>query len=253
MTRTIAALLLLLACAPSRSVMIEGRAVPYEQAAREEFRKAKQTLDQGKFELAAAQFGAFVESYPDSELTDEAIFRRGQALEKAGKLQEAQAVLQDFLEKRPTSPFKSPAAVELGLVQARLGQEPAKAAPPDTSQMSEKEKNQAASALAESYARSGQAGEAARWAARAVENAQPGADQDARLKEFETALEAAPAEDVARLVADLDKKSPAWPAAALKLCRIQLHVGDRTHAADLAAQVLRVTQYVTDVPPFQEL
>ncbi len=238
MYRLTAALVLLLACAPSRTVKVDGRTVPYEEAAHQEFRRAKASLDQGQFELAAAQFGAFVQSYPDSELVDEALFRRGQALSRAGKLQEAQAVLQDFLEKRPTSPFKNPAAVELALVQERLGQQPAPPPNPDLGQMSEKEKNQAASALAESYARSGQFGEAARWAARAVENA-PAPEQEARLREYENALEAAPAEDVARLVAELSKKSPAWPAAAVKLARIELHVGDRTHATDLAAQVLR--------------
>src|SRR2546427_8866262 len=48
--------------------------------------------------------------------------------------------------------------------------------------------------------------------------------------QYERAVEAAPAPDIARLVSDLDRKSPAWPAAALKLARIQLHTGDRSHA-----------------------
>jgi len=242
MKRMIAALLLVLACAPSRTVVVEGRTVPYEQAAQEEFRRAKASFDEGKFDLAATQFSAFVESYPDSELADEAYFRRGQSLGKSGRLQEAQAALQDFLEKRPTSAFKNPAAVELGIIQQRLGQEAAPPPKPDVEQMSEKEKNQAASALAESFARSGQPGEAVRWAARAVENAPAGPEQEARLREYESALEMAPAEDVAKLVADLDKKSPAWPGAAVKLARIDLHVGDRTHASDLAAQVLSATE-----------
>jgi len=43
---------------------------------------------------------------------------------------------------------------------------------------------------------------------------------------------------VAKLVADLDKKSPAWAPAALKLARIQLHLGDRSHARELAADIL---------------
>lgn len=238
--RKAALLFVLVACAPARTVVVDGRNVPYEQAAAGEFQKAKASLDQGQFELAATQFGAFVEQYPDSELVDEAQFRRGQALEKAGKLAEAQTVLQQFLEKRPTSPFKNPAAVELGVVQQRLGQAPQQPPPANVEEMSEKQKNQAASALAESYARSGQPGEAVRWSARAVENAPP-AEQEARLKEYESALELAPAEDVAKLVADLDKKSVAWPAAAVKLARIQLHAGDRAHASDLAGQVLSVT------------
>src|SRR5438105_2372449 len=239
MNRIAAALVLLvLACAPQRTVLVGGQQVPYEEVAQRDFRKARAALDQGQHEQAARLFADFVEKYPDSELADEAHYRWGQALEKAGKLEEAQKVLQTFLEKRPTSAFKNPAAVELGVVQARLGQTPGTAPPPDVGQMSEKEKNQAAAALAESYARSGQPGEAVRWSARAVETAAPGAEQAARLKEFEAALEAAPADAVVRLVADLDKRSPTWPAAMLKLARIQLHTGDRTHAGETAAQLL---------------
>ncbi len=232
-----AVLLVLLACGPTRTVMVNGREVPYEEAARPEFDSAKAALDEGKYEAAAQKFAAFVQRYRDSELVDEALFRRAQALAKAGKLQEAQALLQDFLQKRPGSPFKNAAAVELASVQSKMGQPGPPPAQLDTSALSEKEKNQAAAALAESYARSGQPGEAVRWAARALESA-PAQDREARLKDYEQALDATPARDVARLVADLDKKSPAWPAAALKLARIQLHTGDRSHARDLASEVL---------------
>jgi len=239
MQRTLAiVVLVLLACAPGRTVTVNGKQVPYEEAARAEFNTAKASQDEGRYEVAAQQFAGFLQRYRDSELADEAMFRRGQALAKAGKLPEAQAALQELLEKRPTSPFKTPAAVELASVQAQLGQ---KAGPPppvvDTSRMSEEEKNKAAAAMAEASARAGQWGEAMRWGARALETA-PAADRNGRLKFFEQALEAAPARDVAKLVSELDRKSPAWPAAALKLARIQLHVGDRAHAADLARDVL---------------
>src|SRR4051812_3462361 len=238
MKRLSAALLfLLLSCGTSRTIVVNGREVPYEDAARADFAVAKATLDGGKYDLASQQFAAFIQKFGQSELVDEAMFRRGQALSKAGKLREAQAALQDLLEKRPTSTFKNPAALELASVQSRLGETGPPPPQLDTSQLSEKEKNQAAAALAESYARSGQPGEAMRWSARALENA-PAAEREARLKEYENALEAAPAHDVAKLVGDLDRKSPAWPAAALKLARIQLHTGDRAHARDLANDVL---------------
>jgi ABC-type branched-subunit amino acid transport system substrate-binding protein/predicted negative regulator of RcsB-dependent stress response len=226
-----------LACGPARTVVVNGRQVPYEEAARADFQTAKAALDEGKFELAAQRFGTFVQRYRDSELVDEALFRRAQAFSRGGKLHEAQAALQDFLEKRPTSPFKNSAALELASLQAKLGQDGPPPPQLDTSQLSEKEKNQAAAALAESYSRSGQPGEAVRWAARALESAQA-ADRNSRLKDFERALEAAPAPDVAKLVADLDRKSPAWPAAALKLARIQFHIGDLSHARELASDVL---------------
>ena len=76
-----------------------------------------------------------------------------------------------------------------------------------------------------------------RWAARALESA-PAQEHDARLKDFERALDAAPGRDIAKLVSDLDRKSPAWPAAALKLARIQLHLGDRSHARELASDIV---------------
>ena len=237
MKRTTAVLLLLLACAPARTVMVSGHQVPYEEGARIELGVAKASFDAGKYDLAAQQFATFIQRYRDSDLLDEALFRHGQALAKANKLQEAQVALQDFLERRPTSPFKNSAVVELAAIQAKLGQ-PAPPLPPvDPSQMSEQDKNQAAAALAESYARNGQWGEAMRWGARALETAS-GAEREPRLKQYERALEAAPAPDIARLVSDLDRKSAAWPAAALKLARIQLHTGDRAHAEDLARDVL---------------
>jgi len=237
MKRTTAVLLLLLACAPARTVMVNGHQVSYEEGARIELGAAKASFDAGKYDLAAQQFATFIQRYRDSDLLDEALFRHGQALAKANKLQEAQVALQDFLERRPTSPFKNSAVVELAAIQAKLGQ-PAPPLPPvDPSQMSEQDKNQAAAALAESYARNGQWGEAMRWGARALETAS-GAEREPRLKQYERALEAAPAPDIARLVSDLDRKSAAWPAAALKLARIQLHSGDRSHAEDLARDVL---------------
>src|SRR5256714_2492709 len=237
MKRTTAVLLLLLACAPARTVMVNGHQVSYEEGARIELGAAKASFDAGKYDLAAQQFASFIQRYRESDLLDEALFRHGQALAKANKLQEAQVALQDFLERRPTSPFKNSAVVELAAIQAKLGQ-PAPPLPPvDPSQMSEQDKNQAAAALAESYARNGQWGEAMRWGARALETAS-GAEREPRLKQYERALEAAPAPDIARLVSDLDRKSAAWPAAALKLARIQVHTGDRSHAEDLARDVL---------------
>src|SRR5258708_7013130 len=242
MNRIAAALVLLLvSCAPKRVVVINGQTVPYEDAAGEEFRKAKSQFDQGHFDEAAEGFRRFLQKYPESELVDEALYRRGQALSRAGKQVEAQSVLQTLLEQRPTSPFKKAAALELGLVQSKLGVKQDESLRPMVAEMSDKERQQAAASLFEAYTKSGQAGEAARWAAKAVESAPEGPERDARLKDLDTALESAPAPDVAQLVADLSRSSPAWPAAALKLARIQLHTGDRTHATELAAQVLSTT------------
>src|ERR1700682_6133224 len=228
MNRIAAALvLLLLSCAPKRLGVINGQPVPYEEAAGEEFRKAKSQFDQGHFDEAAEAFRRFLHKYPESELSDEALFRGGQALARAGKLEEAQTMLQTLLEQRPGSPCKKAAAVELGLVQSKLGTKSAESLRPMVAEMSDKERQQAAASLLKAYIKSGQAGEGARWAAKAAEAAPEGPEREARLKDLETALESAPAPDVAQLVADLSRSSPAWPAAALQLARIQLHTGER--------------------------
>src|SRR2546430_11988339 len=158
MKRSTAVLLLLLACAPARTVMVNGRQVPYEEGARIELGAAKASFDAGKYDLAAQQFASFIQRYRDSDLLDEALFRHGQALAKANKLQEAQVALQDFLERRPTSPFKNSAVVELAAIQAGLG-EPAPPRPPvDASQSSEQDKHLSAGAVADADALSGKEG-----------------------------------------------------------------------------------------------
>jgi ABC-type branched-subunit amino acid transport system substrate-binding protein/TolA-binding protein len=243
MTRMLVAILLAVSCGSSRTVVKDGRTMPYEEAAQGDFQKARAAQDSGDYAQAAKLFAQVAQEYPDSDLADEARFRQGQSLSRGGQLKEAQAALSDFLEKRPNSAYKNPAAVELGLVQAKLGNsaQAAKAAQAAVQDMSEREKNASAVALAQTYAQSGQTGDAMRWSARAVENAPQGPERAARLKEFDAAVDAAPAGDVAKLVADLDRRSPVWPAAALKLARVQLHLGDRVHAADLAGQILSVT------------
>src|SRR5260370_927632 len=195
MKRIAAALLLLLvSCGPKRTVLINGQTVPYEDAAGEEFRKAKSQFDQGHFDEAAEGFRRFLQRFPESELPDEGLYRRGQALSRAGKQVEAQSVLQTLLEQRPNSPFKKAAALELGLVQSKLGVKPDSAElRPLVADMSDKERQQAAASLFEAYTKSGQAGEAARWAAKAVEASPEGPEREARLKDLDTALESAPA------------------------------------------------------------
>lgn len=206
-----------------------------EDAAGQSFARGRAALSAGRFDEAAAQFAAFLRDFPDNELADEARLRRAQALERGGHLLEAQAALQEDLEKHPTSRLKQSEALELSLVQAKLGKPQTGAG---LSQMSEEERRKAQATLSEVDAQAGKPGEALRLAARAVEAPAAGSDQDARLAEYARALEAAPAEEVAKLVAELDHGSRAWPAAALRLARIQVHVGDRTHARELAQQIL---------------
>src|ERR1700712_4317202 len=115
------AVLLAISCGTTRTVVKDGKTVPYEEAARPDFQKAVAAQDANKNDEAAKAFGAFVKEYPDSELTDEARFRQGQSLSRGGKLQDAQKTLQDLLENHPNSAYKRQAAIELGLVEDKLG------------------------------------------------------------------------------------------------------------------------------------
>jgi branched-chain amino acid transport system substrate-binding protein len=232
---------LLAACGgPARTVMVNGREVSYEDAANDVLRRAKQAQDAGRNDEALRAYREVIARYGDSAAADEARFREGQTLARMGKLQDAQAKLSEFLEKRPNSAFKKDAALELSAVQTKLGnpQAAAEAMKTAISQMSDAEKQQQARSIAETYAKTGDPGEAAKFAARALEAAQTPKERAARLVDYQNALQAAPGSMIAQLVADVDRKSPAWPPAALRLARLQLHTGDRAHADELARQIL---------------
>jgi branched-chain amino acid transport system substrate-binding protein len=224
------------ACAGGRT-RAEGDAgsSPSEDAASASFAHGRAALSAGRFDEAAAIFATFLRDFPGSALADEARLRRAQALERAGRLLEAQVALQDDLEKHPTSRLKQAEALELSLVQGKLGKPQGGAG---LSQMSEEEKRKAQATLSEVFGPPEKPAEGLRLAARMVEAANAGSEQEERLAEYGRALEAAPAEEVAKLVAELDHGSRAWPLAALKLARIQFHVGDGTHARELAQQIL---------------
>ena len=170
---------------------------------------------------------------------DEALLRRGQLLAQAGKLAEAQSVLSELLEKYPTSRFKQQAAVELGLVQARLGKkaDAAQTLKPALETMTPEQKKNAEAALSEAIAQGGSSGEGARAAVKALEGASE-ADKPKLTAEMLKAIDETPAPAVAKLAAELDHRSPAWAAAAVKLSRVQVHLGDRTHALPMLDEVI---------------
>ncbi|MFL5310791.1 MAG: ABC transporter substrate-binding protein [Myxococcales bacterium] len=241
MRRFLVVAALLAACGgPSRTVIVNGREVSYDDAANDVLGRGKRALAAGRTDDALKAFREVIDRFGQSAAADEARFLEGQALARAGRLQDAQGKLTDLLEKHPNTSFKKEAALELSAVQTKLGntQEAAEAMRTAVSQMSDAEKQQAARSIAEAFARTGEPGEAVRFAARAVEAAQTAEERAARLADYEKALHAAPGPAVAQLVGDLDRRSAAWPPAALKLARLQLHAGDRAHADELARQIL---------------
>jgi ABC-type branched-subunit amino acid transport system substrate-binding protein/predicted negative regulator of RcsB-dependent stress response len=231
--------LLALSCA-QRKVVVEGQEMTLEDAASRAFAAAQASYDASRFDEAARGFAAVVEKYPDSAFADEARLQQGRALAKLGKLDDAQKVFKAIVEAPKESKFKRQAALELAQIQASQGkkEEAAESMRTAVEQMSEAEKRESAQKIAAAYAGAGAAGDAAQFAARALEGAATPEERAARLADYQRALEAVPGPDLARLVADLDRKSPAWPPAALTLARIQLHTGDRAHAYDLTREIL---------------
>ena len=156
-----------------------------------------------------------------ADAADEASFKNAQKLAKEGKLDAARAALSDILENHPTSKYKQEAAIELGLVQARMGkkQDAEQTLKPALQGMTPEQRKQANDALNEAIAQGG-AGDAA-LAAKALNDASDG-DRQKKLEEYVTKLDATAAPAVAKLAAELDHQSPAWPPAAVKLARIQI-------------------------------
>src|SRR2546430_7433719 len=230
----------LVACPPYRKVVVDGQEMTIDDAASRAFAAAQGSYDASRFDEAARGFAAVAEQYPDSAYADEARLQRGRALAKLGKLDEAQKAFKDIVEGPKESKFRKQAALELAQIQARVGkkEEAAESMRVAVEQMSEAEKRESAQKIAEAYAGAGAQGEAAAFAARALEVATTPEERTARLADYERALLAIPGPGPPRLVPDLDRKSPAWPPAALTLARIQLHAGDRTHADELARQIL---------------
>ena len=98
---------LLAACGgPARTVMVNGREVNYDDAANDVLRRGKQALEAGRTDEALKVFRDVIERFGQSAAADEARLREGQALARAGRLQEAQAKLTGLLEKHPNTSFK---------------------------------------------------------------------------------------------------------------------------------------------------
>ncbi|MFL5375510.1 MAG: ABC transporter substrate-binding protein [Myxococcales bacterium] len=236
----VASALLVLSCAGARKVTVDGQEMTLEDAASRAFAAAQGSYDASRFDEAARGFAAVAEKYPESAYADQARLQQGRALVKLGKLDEAQKVFKGIVEGPKQSKFRKEAGLELAQIQAKQGnkEEAAESMRAAVEQMSEAEKQASAQKIAEAYAGAGAAGEAAAFAARALEGAATPEEKATRLAAYESALAAMPGPGLARLVADLDRKSPAWPPAALALARIPLHTGDRAHADELARQIL---------------
>lgn len=87
-----------------------------------DFDRAKTALEDGDAIGAAAQFAAFLETYPNGPLTAEAYFLRGAALEENGAIRDAARSYLDSFSTAPNGPVAPDALYKVGTTLAALGQ-----------------------------------------------------------------------------------------------------------------------------------
>ena len=114
------ALLLGLACAP-RTVLVEGRQVPVEEAAKQAIQEAADLSSAGKLEEAVQKLERARPHFQGSKLAPEAWTLLGDVCFKLQLYERAAEAYRTVVEKHPTSKQYLPAASQLGLSLMKLG------------------------------------------------------------------------------------------------------------------------------------
>lgn len=104
---------------PSASTDPAAEMAMGEQA---DFDAAKALYDAGDYGGAAAQFGAFIETYPGGPLNAEAHYLRGEALTALGSTADAGRAYLDSFSGSPDGPRAPDALLKLGVTLGDLGQ-----------------------------------------------------------------------------------------------------------------------------------
>lgn len=87
-----------------------------------DFDAAVKALEEGEYAAAADRFAQFLQNYPGSPLAADAGLKRGEALEKAGKMTQAARAYLDTFSAAPNGPKAPEALYRLGRALGRLGQ-----------------------------------------------------------------------------------------------------------------------------------
>lgn len=97
-------------------------AAPVATGEKADFDRARGVLGQGDFRTAESLFAAHASTYPAGELTGEALFLRGEALEGLGEQAQAATSYLESFSGYPEGPRAAEALFRLGRALARLGQ-----------------------------------------------------------------------------------------------------------------------------------
>lgn len=116
----VSTLLLLTGCPKApRTVVIDGREVPYEEAARAAFANAEEAYQKKDFPTAIERYQAFRRDFPRSSLVDDAIFRLGRIHEIQGDVPAAARAYEKLIADYGSSDLAGEARYRLGLARFR--------------------------------------------------------------------------------------------------------------------------------------
>jgi len=111
----------LISCAPTRTIVWEGKEMPLEEAARLDFSPAEKAFSLEKYDEAQRGFKLVVERYPESRLAPLALLRQGQIEFKRDNLHDAVSFFSHIIERYPGSPEALEARLQLAFCDHRLG------------------------------------------------------------------------------------------------------------------------------------
>jgi len=211
---------------------------PSPEATRE-FQRLKVDVPGLPPEKAAEAFERFARRYPSAPEAADALLEAGTAREKARQPARAVEDLGDLLSRYPLSPVAPQARFQYGLANLEAGraEEGLQTLEPLWRDLPRDRKADAASRIA-AAAEAGHAWTAAvEWRGRAAEWSLG----EAREREIAKAVELLDTRltfpEVERLESRLPRDSPIAPAVGMKLVRIELHLGDKAKAEELAGRL----------------
>lgn len=114
------AILLLSGCPKQpRMVIIDGKEVPYEEAAKNAFDAAEASYSKTNYKPALDKYEKFLVDFPKSSLADDAVFRIGTIHEAMGDVPSAGRAFERIIADYPSSDLASEARFKLGVARFR--------------------------------------------------------------------------------------------------------------------------------------
>ncbi len=215
-------LLTLLAGCPPRAVLVDGRTMSVEEAARYELENARAKEAAGDYVGAAELYETLARRYPDSVEADEALFAAGGAWEKAEQPMRARAAYELLTTRYPHSDKYPQARTRIGKLGGDRDEALARAAA-EYQALPEAEKYPAAVKYAAQAEEAGNGIEAYTWRAEALAVAPDLRRRSEAEAELRRVLDALAPMDLERI--QVEPNAPAAPFVDWR--RTQLHQEER--------------------------